>query len=376
MKRAIAVGLWMAALGACQVAALPQVVEERREVPTARLFDRGALTVMTRELCPEMGLERMLEAPGAELPARATAALGALHPEDVSARARALADEIQYARPHLVGLQRVAQVRRQSPGDSVFGGTRAAEAVTLDVLPELLGELEARGLEYREVARVRNADVEVPVLTGAGPAFDDVRLTDFDVILARADVAVDGVRTDNYAARREVPGVGLGPVALPRGWVSVAATVEGRKYRFVSTHLEPAPDEDGLRVQLAQAEELIGSLRGEPLPVVLVGSFNTPANLGLMGAPTYRELLLAGYVDVWTRRQGSVSATGEEPSPELARRGNLVLVRNPVTPSVRRVGPVLAYGVGGTREAPRFEPGSSDLAGVVARLRMPASARN
>lgn len=376
MKRAIAVGLWMVALGACQVAALPQVMEERQEVSTAELFDRGTLTVMTRDLCPEPGLERMLEAPGAELPARATAVLGALRPEELSARARALADEIQYARPHLIGLQRVAEVRRQSPGDSLFGGTHAAEALTLDVLPELMGELEARGLHYREVARVRNADVEVPVLTGAGPMFDDVRLTDFDVILAREDVKVAGVRTHNYAARREVPGVGSGPVALPRGWASVTATVEGRRYRFVSTHLEPAPDEDGLRVQLAQADELIGSLRAEPLPVVLVGSFNTPANLGLMGAPTYRELLLAGYVDVWTRRLGNAPLAGGEPSPGLARRGSLVLVRNPVTPSVRRVGPVLAYELGGTREAPRFEPGSPDVAGVVARLRMPASARN
>lgn len=366
MKRAIAVGLWMVALGACQVAALPQVMEERQEASTAELFDRGTLAVMTRDLCPETGLERMLEAPGAELPARATAVLGALRPEELSARARALADEIQYARPHLIGLQRVAQVRRQSPGDSLFGGTRAAEALTLDVLPVLMGELEARGLHYREVARVRDADVEVPVLTGAGPTFDDVRLTDFDVILARADVKVTGVRTSNYAARREVP----------RGWASVAATVEGRRYRFVSTHLEPAPDEDGLRVQLAQADELIGALRAEPLPVVLVGSFNTPANLGLMGAPTYRELLLAGYVDVWTRRLGSAPLAGGEPSPGLARRGNLVLVRNPVTPSVRRVGPVLAYELGGTREAPRLEPGSPDVAGVVARLRMPASARN
>jgi hypothetical protein len=380
MKRAIAVGLWMVALGACQVAALPQVMEERREeVSTSELFDRGALTVMTRDLSPETGLERLLRTPGEELPARATAVLGAPHSEDVSTRARALADEIQYARPHLIGLQRVAQVRRQSPGDSLFGGTRAAEAVTLDVLPELMDELEVRGLHYREVARVRNADVEVPVFTGAGPTFDDVRLTDFDVILARADVLVDGVRTDNYAARREVPGAGLGPVALPRGWASVAATVEGRKYRFVSTHLEPAPDEDGLRVQLAQAEELIGSLRGERLPVVLVGSFNTPANLGLVGAPTYRELLLAGYVDVWTRRLGSaLTDGGDVPAglPALAERGNLVLVRNPVMASVRRLGPVLAYGVGSTREAPRFEPGSSSLAGVVARLRMPASARN
>ncbi|WNG47734.1 hypothetical protein F0U60_29105 [Archangium minus] len=364
MRFGIAVGLWMVALGACQVATLPQEVDGPKAVSTSELFDPGALTVMTRDLSPERLLERVLEAPtAAELPARTAEVLGALRQEDVSVRVRKLADEIQYARPHLIGLQQVTQVRRQSPGDAIFGGTRPALAVYQDVLPVLLGELEARGLHYREVARVRNADVEVPLLTSAGPTFDDVRLTDFDIILARADVEVSGVRTGNYQARREVSLPGLEPVELRRGWASVAATVEGRKYRFVSTHLQQAPDDEGLRVQLAQAEELIGALRGEPLPVVLVGDFNTPANLGLMGAPTYRELLLAGYVDVWTRRPGTALAAGGDiplELPSLAERLNLVLVRNPVTPGLRRVGPVQAYGVGGTPKQ----------TGVVARLRM------
>lgn len=376
MRYGIAVGLWMVALGACQVATLPQVVDGREERSAARLsmlFDRGALTVMTRSLSGGSHLERVLEAPRAEEPARAAELLEALRQEDVRARARKLADEIQYARPHLIGLQQVMQVRRQSPGDALFGGTRPAEAMYLDVLPVLLGELGARGLHYREVARVRNADVEVPLLASDAPAFDDVRLTDFDVILARADVEVMEARAGNYLAHRKVSRAGQEPVALPRGWVSVAAKVEGRKYRFVSTHLEPAPDEDGLRVQVAQAGELIGVLRGESLPVVLVGDFNTPANLGLMGAPTYRELLLAGYVDVWTHRQGSALPVGADALlelPALAERPNLVLVRKPVTPGLRRVGPVLAYGVGGALEEQRFGPWKRDLAGVVARLRI------
>lgn len=376
MRYGIAVGLMMVALGACQVATLPQVVDGREERSAARLselFDRGALTVMTRGLSGGRHLERVLEDPGARGPVRAAELLGALSPEDARARARKLADEIQYARPHLIGLQQVTQVRLQSPGDALFGGTRPAEQLYLDVLPVLLGELAARGLHYREVARVRNADVEVPLLASDAPAFDDVRLTDFDVILAREDVEVTQARAGNYLAHREVSRPGQEPVALPRGWVSVAAKVEGRKYRFVSTHLEPAPDEAGLRVQVAQAGELIGALRGEPLPVVLVGDFNTPANLGLMGAPTYRELLLAGYVDVWTHRQGSALPGGADTSlelPALAERLNLVLVRKPVTPGLRRVGPVLAYGVGGALEEQRFGPWKPDLAGVVARLRM------
>ncbi|HEX8437952.1 endonuclease/exonuclease/phosphatase family protein [Archangium sp.] len=383
MKYIMAVGLWMVAIGTCQVVTLPQQVEEREEVSASELFGPDALTVMTRSLSTGVALERVLGAPtAAELPARTAEAFEALRRADLSTRARRLADEIQYARPHLIGLQQVAEVRLQSPGDSIFGGTRPAEALYLDVLPVLLGELEARGLHYREVARVRNADVELPLLASAAPSFDDVRVTDFDIILARADVDVSGVRAGNYLARRELRRADLGPVDLPRGWASVVATVKGRTYRFVSTHLEPAPDEAGLRVQLAQTEELLASLRRESLPVVLVGDFNTPANLGLMGAPTYRELLLAGYVDVWTRRMGQAAwgnaAEASLGMPTLEERLNLVLVRHPVTAVPRRLGPVQAYVVGGSLGEPRFGPWQSELSGVVARLRMPlaASVRN
>lgn len=359
----MAVGLCMVALGAWQVTTFnPE--EEREETSSAELFGPDALTVMTRGLSTGAGLERLLEAPGT------AESFAALSRADVSTHVRRLADEIQYARPHLIGLQQVKQVRLQSPGDAIFGGTQPAESLYLDLLPVLLSELQARGLHYREVARVRNADLEVPLLTSAAPTFDDVRVTDFDVILARADVDVSGARMGHYRARREED--------RPRGWASVAATVEGRKYRFVSTHLEPAPDETGLRVQLAQAEELIGSLRRESLPVVLVGDFNTPANLGLVGAPTYRELLLAGYVDVWTHRKEKVAwSSAALDVPRREERLNLVLVRNPVTPLPRQLGPVLAYGVGSALEEPRFGPWPSDLTGVVARLRMPlATVRN
>lgn len=369
MKYGIAVGLCMAALGACQVMTLPRGNEARTEVSTSELFDRGSLTVMTRGLSTGLELERMLEAPtAADVPVRTAAAFNALRHEDLSARARKLADEIQYARPHLIGLQRVERIQLQSPGDAIFGGTRPADTVYLDVLPVLLGELEARGLHYREVARVRNSDVELPMHSRTGDGYDDVRLTDYGVILAREDVQVTEARTGNYRLHREVSRPGWAPVALSRGWASVKATVEGRPYRFVSTHLEPAPDDEGPNVQLAQAEELIASLRNEPLPVVLVGNFNTPANLGLLGAPTYRELLLAGYVDVWTRRANLALEV-----PSLTERPNLVLVRHPVAALPGRLGPVLAYGVGGPLGARGFGPWPADVMGVVARLRMPVA---
>ena len=359
MRYILAVGLCMAALGACQVAVLAPVAEGREEEPTASLFAPGALTVMTRAFAPEARLERVWTAPeAADVPARAAELLDTLDAQALAPRVRALADELQYARPHLLGLQEVLEVRRQSPGDALFGGTSPASRRVVEPLALLLGELESRGLHYREVARVPGLDVEVPVRSPAALLPDDVRLSAVDVVLARADVDVSGVRTGLFLARRAERVPGLGRVERPRGWASLVARMQGRSVRFVHTHLEPAPGEDGLRVQLAQAAELIDTLRGEPLPVVLVGDFNTPANLGLVGAPTYRELLLAGYVDVWTRR------SGEAPSGLSTRpRPRLVMVRGPVRTDPPLLGPVLAYGVG--------EPLESS--GVVARLRVPPS---
>jgi hypothetical protein len=112
---------------------------------------------------------------------------------------------------------------------------------------------------------------------------------------------------------------------------------------------------------------------------VLVGDFNTPANLGRMGAPTYRELLLAGYVDVWTRRMGGALAAGGSlalGATAMEDRLNLVLVRGPVSPGPRILGPVLAWHLGDEPEERLFGPWRTDIAGVVARLRMPPSARN
>jgi hypothetical protein len=352
MKYGLVVGLCMVGFGACQVLALPPEAAKEREVAD-ELSRPGSLTVMTRSLGLEAGLRPVLETPrAAELPERTAELFTGLRQMDVEARARALADELQYARPHLLGLQDVWQVRTQQQGDALFGGTRPATEVVVDFLPLLLGELESRGLRYREVGRVRNTDVELPMRARNAPGYEDARFTSFDVVLARTDVQVANTGSRSYRAHRTVKVPGQGELVRQRGWVSVTATVGTRSYRFVSTHLEPAPDEAGLRVQLAQAEELITALRGEPLPVVLVGDFNTPAHLGLVGAPTYRELLLAGYVDVWSRQQAA---------PDW-KRLHLILVRQGEAHQPRQLGPVRAWPL-------------EEQHGLVARLRMPLARR-
>jgi hypothetical protein len=188
-----------------------------------------------------------------------------------------------------------------------------------------------------------------------------VRLLDSDVVLVSEGVEVGGALSERFRAALTVQVAGLEPVVLRRGCVSVEASVEGRTYRFVSTHLEPGSDEEGLRVQQTQAKELVAALHGEALPVVLAGSFHSPANLGLIGAPTYRELLLAGYVDMWTRRLGPEE---EAPGPRV----ELVMVRQRVP---GHVGLVQAWELRGRGAPVPLSDWLMEQMGLVARLKLP-----
>ena len=95
---------------------------------------------------------------------------------DFPGRAAAIAKSIKTYQPHLIGLQEISLIRRQSPGDRIAGGTVPAEEVVLDFLQILTAALQAEGLDYRVAAQVENMDIEMPMFTDTG--IDDVRLTD------------------------------------------------------------------------------------------------------------------------------------------------------------------------------------------------------
>ncbi|WP_457573332.1 hypothetical protein [Desulfolithobacter sp.] len=129
---------------------------------------------------------------------------------DFTERTEAIADEIQRYRPDLVGLQEVTTIRRQTPGDFLLGVIEPNATETVyDYLDILTSALAARDLDYRVAVVVINADVELPMLTGidpdGNPAFDDVRLTDHDVILVRGDVEISHPFTCNYTTSIGVP---------------------------------------------------------------------------------------------------------------------------------------------------------------------------
>lgn len=333
---------------------------------------RGAdLTVMTQNLYYGFDVGPLLAAENPEeIPVLAAQAFGQLISTDFPGRAGAMADEIARKRPHLIGLQEVALIRLQSPGDAVLGGNVPAETVLYDYLEILLGALAERGLDYRVAGKVQNVDVELPMIVDPEAfAFDDVRLTDFDVVLARWDVAVSNVATQNFQAKLPLANLGT---EVPRGYVAIDARIGGRIFRFASAHLEDTPF---LEIQLAQAQELAAALSSETKPVILVGDFNSPAPEG----DTYKFLASQGYADVWAaspeRDAGEGLTWGHAPdlrneTVEFTQRLDLVLVRDPLPESSRVRLAALRATIWGDELSERTASGlwPSDHAGVTAEM--------
>jgi endonuclease/exonuclease/phosphatase family metal-dependent hydrolase len=206
-------------------------------------------------------------------------------------RANALAAEIEAKRPDLIGLQEAVLVRTQSPAD---GPATSATTVALDFVQILLDALAARGLDYEVVVQSINTDVELPSALGF-----DVRQTDREVILARADLKTADLRLSNaqggnFTTNCTLPAGLLGPITFLRGWVAVDVKIRGKSFRLISTHLDAACLPFTSLVQQAQAAELLAGPAATELPVVLVGDLNSP---GDGTGATYNNLTAAGFAD-------------------------------------------------------------------------------
>ena len=261
------------------------------------LTDTQPLTLMTYNVYVGSSTEKLLNVESLlQVPTEVANMYNNVVASDFPARATAIAKSIQTHHPHLIGLQEISLIRRQSPGDRIAGGTTPAENVISDFLKILMDALQAEGLNYQVAAHVENFDVEMPMFTDTG--IDDVRLTDYDVILARADVQIAEATAVNYEDAFTVEMLGL---SVLRGYTAVDATIDGTTYRVVNTHLESFSEAD----RIAQTQELIDSLANESKPILLLGDFNTPAPDGI----AYQMLLEAGYIDVWQTDADQTGAT-------------------------------------------------------------------
>ena len=213
----------------------------------------------------------------------------------VGTRARLLAREVKRTNPDLIGLQEVALWRR-GPDGVTDGAVTPATTVVYDFLTAYRRALKRLGLRYRLGVVQQEADLEAPIDLGY-----DVRLTMRDVILVRtrSDLRITKRSHANYDAEVGVP-TPAGTLTSRRGWTAVDGTLEGRRFRFVNTHLESALEQP----RNAQAAELVapgGPLRVKGKPVIAVGDFNSDPN-GMDSDPNAVNILKGfGLVDLWPR---------------------------------------------------------------------------
>lgn len=351
---------------------IPTNVEGTQEPHKGRPH-AGALgvSVMTQNLYLGADLTPILsESDLNRIPELVARAWQTIQSNDFQARAEAIARLIEDRSPHLIGLQEVALYRIQSPS-----GPGAAEDVALDYLEILRTALEERGLDYSVVAVQEETDVELPMLVGLDPVpmLDDLRMTLRDVTLARRDVSIIEATNANYHANYTIS-IGPATVVFRRGWNSTVASFGGTVVRFVNTHLE---SQSLAPVQGAQAEELLTMLGAEMRPLILVGDFNSAANV--TQTPTYGSLLADGFMDTWDirpRRDPGLTCCHDEVLSEsessFDQRLDLIFVRGLGGRRAQPVGTAHVEVVG-TEEEDRTDSGlwPSDHAGVAAILRAP-----
>ncbi|MDX6407518.1 MAG: hypothetical protein QOE13_589 [Gaiellaceae bacterium] len=320
-----------------------------------------ALRVMTRNLYLGANLDAIVQAKSTrEAFAAVEKGWGDVQANDFPTRARAIAKEIAVARPDFVGFQELSLYRTQTPADFTV---TPATTVVVDYAKELRKALAARKLHYRFLAIGVATDAELPA---GDPPKLDVRLTIRDGLLVRIDKAIKikRVRSGLYATTTPLFG---GFVTAKRGWVMADATVSGRTFRVITTHLESFNDAS----QVAQGRELV--LAGGPattsLPTVLLGDLNSRADG--TGTPTRVNLLAQGFQDAWPQAHpGDIGLTcchGDDLRDlggPFYSRIDYVLMRN----GFRAV----AAGIVGEAPGDRISGlWPSDHAGVWARLRLP-----
>jgi len=258
--------------------------------------DNRLVRVMTRNLYHGVDAQ-IFDVPNAttvpDLLNKVAAVYNGYFTSNFAERAEAVAAEIEATRPDLIGLQEAILVRTQFPPD---GGATLASDVALDYLQILLDALAERGLRYDVAVQTHAFDFELPSALGF-----DVRHTDREVILARADLSPGSLKLSNaqsgaFAVNCAIPTTLLGPITIQRNWVSVDAKIRGASLRFLSTHLDGDCLPVTSSIQRAQARELLAGPAATEVPTVLVGDLNSPAD-GTGDA--YNDLISAGFSDVW-----------------------------------------------------------------------------
>jgi hypothetical protein len=332
----------------------------------AKADDDGGIRLVTQNMYVGSALPALS---GAVQPQQIAAAVTTFYNNILASkpaeRAAAMAREIARHRPHLVALQEAAVLRTGTGGP--------ATTVRMDLVQLLLDALADRGQRYVAVAIVPGLDIQAPSALGF-----DVRLTNQDAILVRADLLPDALEVSNlqieqFGFKLTVPTM-LGPFIDPRGWAAIDVKLRGQRFRFVTTHLDSSVP----AIRILQAGELLKTAANTSLPVIIAGDTNIVADSSLDPSfPAYQAMINAGFSDAWRVRRAPdpgftccQAANLLNPTSLLDQRIDLVMVRGGFgVTDIRLIG---------NQPADRTVSGlwPSDHAGVAATLRLPSRQAN
>ncbi len=326
---------------------------------TAEAKDKRDLTVMTQNLYLGASLAPVN---AATTPFEFIVAAATIYAEvqftDFPTRADAIAAEIEANDPDVIALQEVTTWTSTGPG----------APPSLDFLAILQQKLADRGLSYSVGATSNNANVgPVPLLLCSGP-FGSCLLTlqDHDVILvndSNPGLHTFHPQSGRYIAQ-QVQTTPAGPLSFNRGWASIDGTLDGKVFRFATTHLEI---EDFPEVQVAQAREFLAGPAKAGGAVVAAGDFNSAADGST--TTTYANLTKAYFRDAWDTNPG-------DPGYSCCQSDTLT---NQTSAFASRIDLVLTHGASNARDAKLvgdlpFQATAplwpSDHAGLVATVRL------
>ena len=295
------------------------------------------IAVLTQNQYLGAGLTPLFTAPTpAAFNEAAVAALQQIAATQPADRIKALAAEIAKAGPALVGLQEVDLFQCTNLAPPPTAGVGCDDAsIRGAFVDHLQGTVSALDGSYVAAAIVTNLSVEVALFINGFPV--RVVALDRDVILARSDIPTAAVDFTGVCPKPSAQGCNYDvvlPITLPfsppvtinveRGFVAVDATVDGKVYRFVNTHLEEKLTGTPAAIQVAQAAELIQILQAttpQDRSLLLVGDTNSsPVDPPILGSfPTpYTQFIAAGYSDAWLLRPGKVPGFTCCQEPDLA----------------------------------------------------------
>jgi hypothetical protein len=214
-------------------------------------------------------------------------------------RMAGIADAIAARLPDIVSIEEGTLWRIQSPGDLIVGGNTPATNVVFDYVQILVNKLNARHVHYKVAAVSDEWDIELPMFNLQTGTIDDIRQTDREAILVRADLPPGELRVSNPQSGHfqnviEFPTLGL---AFTRGWCAVDVSIRGRDFRYICPHLE---QETAPAIQVLQAQELLAGPANVKMPVMIVGDFNSdPLDRDGSGGLAYSSIVSAGFKDAW-----------------------------------------------------------------------------